>query len=148
MALISQAEWARRLGISREAVRKQVLTGKLHLVNGKVDEEQAEKERLAHKRIAGNLVSTKELLLKAKLENEIERGKILKLEAAEKEQSLISAEKVKDTLFRKGRVIRDAFLNLPDRVASVIASMDDASEIHALLTKEIRSILEELSSGE
>lgn len=140
MALISQAEYARRQGISREAVRKRVQSGKLRLVDGMVDTTIAEKD-------AKNILSTKEQLLRAKLQNEIEKGKLLKLETAEKEQSLISAEKVRETLFRKGRVIRDALLNLPDRVASVLATMSDAREIHMLLTKEIRAVLEELSDG-
>ena len=147
MALITQAEWARRQGISREAVRKQVQRGQLHLVDGKVDEIQAQKDILKNNRDKKVSASTKELLLQAKLENEIERGRILKLERLEKEQSLISADKVKETLFRKGRVIRDAMLNLPDRVSSVVATMQDAGEIHILLTKEIRAILEELSNG-
>ncbi len=147
MALITQAEWARRQGISREAVRKQIQRGQLHLVDGKVDEIQAQKDILKNNRDKKVSASTKELLLQAKLENEIERGRILKLERLEKEQSLISADKVKETLFRKGRIIRDAMLNLPDRVSSVVATMQDAGEIHILLTKEIRAILEELSNG-
>lgn len=147
MALITQAEWARRQGISREAVRKQIQRGQLHLVDGKVDEIQAQKDILKNNRDKKVSASTKELLLQAKLENEVERGRILKLERLEKEQSLISADKLKETLFRKGRVIRDAMLNLPDRVSSVVATMQDAGEIHILLTKEIRAILEELSNG-
>ena len=142
MALVSQAEWARRQGISREAVRKQIQSGRLQLVNGKVDENQAKQEQISNIKT----YSTRELFLKAKLENELERGKLLKLETAEKEQSLISADKVKDTLFRKGRAIREAFMNLPDRVASVL-EMKDARTIHITLTKEIRAILEELTSG-
>ena len=87
-----------------------------------------------------------ELYIKARLKNEIEKGKILKLERAEKERSLISADKVQETLFRKGRVIRDAMLNLPDRVSSLL-EMQKAQTIHSTLTKEIRIILEELSNG-
>lgn len=147
MALITQAEWARRQGISREAVRKQIQRGQLHLVDGKVDETQAQKDILKNNRDKKVSASTKELLLQAKLENEIERGRILKLERLEKERSLISADKVKETLFRKGRIIRDAMLNLPDRVSSIVATMQNAGEIHILLTKEIRAILEELSNG-
>ena len=147
MALITQAEWARRRGISREAVRKQIQRGQLHLVDGKIDDIQAQKDMLKNNLDKKASASTKELLLQAKLENEVERGRILKLERLEKEQSLISADKVKETLFLKGRVIRDAMLNLPDRVSSVVATMKDAREIHILLTKEILAILEELSNG-
>ena len=147
MALITQAEWARRQGISREAVRKQIQRGQLCLVDGKVDEIQAKKDLLKNNRNNKVSASIKELLLQTKLENEIERGKILKLERQEKEQSLIPPDNMKETLFRKGRVIRDAMLNLPDRVSSLVATMQDAGEIHMLLTNEIRSILEELSNG-
>ena len=147
MALITQAEWARRQGISREAVRKQIQRGQLCLVDGKVDEIQAQKDILKNNREKKASASIKELLLQAKLENEIERGRILKLERQEKENSLIPATKMKETLFRKGRIIRDTMLNLPDRVSSVLATMQDAGEIHILLTKEIRAILEELSNG-
>lgn len=139
MALITQAEYARRIGISREAVRKQVKSGKLRLVDKLIDTELAEKD-------IKKTLSTNEQLLRAKLQNEIEKGKILKLEVAEKEQSLIPADKVQETLFSKGRVIRDAFLNLPDRVSSQL-EMQNAQTIHTTLTKEIRTILEELSNG-
>lgn len=87
-----------------------------------------------------------ELYIKAKLKNEIEKGKILKLEAAEKSQSLIPADQVRETLFRKGRVIRDALLSLPDRVASML-EMQNARTIHTTLMKEIRAIVEDLSNG-
>ena len=59
---------------------------------------------------------------------------------------MIPVAQVKDTLFRKGRAIREAFTNLPDRVASVL-EMQDKRTIHITLSKEIRSILEELTSG-
>ena len=59
---------------------------------------------------------------------------------------MIPAEQVKDTLFRKSRAIREAFTNLPDRVASAL-EMQDKRTIHITLSKEIRSILEELTSG-
>lgn len=93
---------------------------------------------------AVKVANTNELLLHAKLENKIEKGKPLKLETAENERSLIPADQVKETLFKKGRVIRDAFLGLLDRVASLLITMTEASEVHSLLTKEMKQILEEL----
>ena len=58
---------------------------------------------------------------------------------------LVSAEKVRQAMFAKGRIIRDGILNVPDRVSSLIATINDASQIHEILMKELREVLEELS---
>ena len=36
-------------------------------------------------------------------------------------------------------------MNIPDRVASLLASIDEASKIHEVLSQEIRIALEEMS---
>ncbi len=153
MTLITKSEFARRHGFSKQYVTELMRTGVLEEVNGQVDEDDANyalslKQAIGRERRAKNVQkgNLQELYIRAKLQNEIEKGKILKLERAEKEQSLISTDKVQETLFRKGRVIRDAFLNLPDRVSSQL-EMQSAYTIHTILTKEIRTILEELSNG-
>ena len=151
MALITKTQFAKKHGFSRQYVTELLRDGVLQEEpNGMLDEENADyalslKQSMSQQ-IRGNKNKLQELFIRAKLQNEIEKGKLLKLETAEKEQSLISAEKVRDTLFRKGRMIREAFMNLPDRVASVL-EMKDARTIHITLSKEIRSILEELTSG-
>lgn len=154
MALITKSEFARRHGFSKQYVTELIRTGVLQEENGKLEEDDADyalslKRAMGRERHAKNARKSElqELYIKAKLKNEIEKGRILKLEAAEKAQSLIPADQVRETLFRKGRVIRDAFLNLPDRVSSIVATMQDAREIHILLSKEIRTILEDLSNG-
>ncbi len=144
MALITQAEWARRQGVSREAVRKQVQSGRLQLVNGKVDENQAKQDLLSYTKTS----STRERLFQAKLENEIAKGKILKLEVAEKEQSLIAIADVKKVIYERSRAVRNAILNVPDRCASLLASITDPGELHKVLTQELRTALEELSREE
>ena len=151
MGLITKTQFAKRHGFSRQYVTELLRDGVLQEEpNGMLDEENADyalslKQSMSQQ-TRGNKNKLQELFIRAKLQNEIEKGKLLKLETAEKEQSLISAEKVRDTLFRKGRMIREAFMNLPDRVASVL-EMKDARTIHITLSKEIRSILEELTSG-
>ena len=153
MAFITKAEFARRHGFSKQYVTELIRTGVIQEINGKLDEDDADyslslKQAMGREKRAKNARKSdlQELYIKAKLKNEIEQGKILKLEAAEKSQSLIPADQVRETLFRKGRVIRDAFLTLPDRVASVL-EMQNARTIHITLTKEIRAILEDLSNG-
>jgi hypothetical protein len=86
-----------------------------------------------------------DLLVKTKLKNEIERGKLLEAKVKSETGELISAEKVRQAMFAKGRIIRDGILNVPDRVSSLLATINDASQIHEILTKELKEVLEELS---
>ena len=147
MGYISKTNFAKKHGFSKQYVSELLREGVLQEEsNGMLDEDNADYALSLKQQSRGNKSKLQELFLKAKLQNELERGKLLKLETAEKEQSLIPAEQVKDTLFRKSRAIREAFTNLPDRVASVL-EMQDKRTIHITLSKEIRSILEELTSG-
>jgi hypothetical protein len=41
--------------------------------------------------------------------------------------------------------MRDALLNVPDRIAAVLAAERDPARVHAELTKEIKRVLHELS---
>lgn len=147
MGYISKTNFAKKHGFTKQYVSELLREGVLQEEsNGMLDEGNADYALSLKQQSRGNKSKLQELFLKAKLQNELERGKLLKLETAEKEQSLIPAEQVKDTLFRKSRAILEAFTNLPDRVASVL-EMQDARTIHITLSKEIRSILEELTSG-
>ncbi len=150
--LVTKAEYARRQGVSRQYIDKLLRQEVLRETDKKIDENEANRIMSARRAMTTELtrIATADLsdeLLRARLNNEIEKGKLLKLETAEKEKSLISTDMVKDTLFRKGRVVRDAMLNIPDRVSSVLSAMNDPREIHELLTKEIRLALEELSNN-
>jgi hypothetical protein len=86
-----------------------------------------------------------DLLVKTKLKNEIERGKILEAKAKTELGQLVSAEAVRNAMFAKGRIIRDGIMNIPDRVSALIATINDAAQIHEILSKEIREVLTELS---
>ena len=43
--------------------------------------------------------------------------------------------------------LRDSLLNIPDRLAGMLAAESDAQKIHAMLATEIRQALEELTGG-
>jgi len=58
---------------------------------------------------------------------------------------LVSVEEVRNTFFGKARVVRDGILNIPDRISSLLATINDSSKIHEILTQELRMVLEELS---
>lgn len=141
MGYITKTEFARKHGFSKQYVSELLRRGILREEGGLLDEENSDYAlslKQAVKVSSGGKNELQSLFFKAKLQNELEKGRILKLERKEKERLLIPVEKVRETIFTQGRVIRDAMLNIPDRVSSVIATMVDPAEIHDFLTKEIR----------
>lgn len=157
MSLISQSEWARRQGFSRQYVSKLISEGKVKLINGMISENQAntaleiQRNPSLPQYRSGESSYKKteninELFAKARLKNEIERGKILEARAKSEIGQLVSAEEVKKAAFAKARIVRDGILNVPDRVSALLATINDASQIHEILTKELRNVLEELSN--
>lgn len=156
MSLISRSEWARRQGFSRQYVNKLISEGKIKLINGMISENQANAvldiqrnpslpQYRAGKSSYERTENVNELFARARLKNEIERGKLLESKVKEEIGKLIDVEEVRKTAFAMGRIIRDGILNVPDRVSALIATITDASQIHEILTNELRQVLEELS---
>lgn len=66
--------------------------------------------------------------------------------ALEKEEKThCKLKDVEAAFFSAGRIVRDAMLNIPDRVKAELAAESDAFEIGETLTKEIRAALEDLA---
>ena len=158
MALISQAEWARRQGFSKQYVGKLIKLGKIKLTDGKIEEYTANAELesqrnvdLPQHRKGGGTYFVQDdihkLLVKTKLKNEIEKGKLLEARVKAETGELVPIEEVRSTFYAKGRIVRDGILNIPDRISSLLATIDDASQIHEILTQELRTVLEELSNA-
>lgn len=156
MALISQSEWARRQGFSRQYVNKLLKSGKVTLTNGKIDEYTANAELesqrhvdLPQQRKGGGSYFVQDdihkLLIKTKLKNEIERGKLLEARVKAETGELAPLEQVRNVFYSKARVVRDGILNIPDRISSLMATTNDEAKIHEILTHEFRVVLEELS---
>jgi hypothetical protein len=75
------------------------------------------------------------------------KAALLKVELEEKQGKLIDAEAVKAAAFNKGRMLRDSLLNIPDRMAAILAAESDQIKIADILAAEIRAALDELSGG-
>lgn len=149
MKLIKQSQWAKKHGFSRQYVSQLVQNGIIQLVDGLVDEEQADAIIASisdpERRKKTDIKELSTLLLKIRIKNEIERGKLLEARAKAEINELISVKDVKVAAFNKARIIRDSLMNIPDRLASLLASIDDPQKIHEVLLQEIRTALEELS---
>jgi hypothetical protein len=58
---------------------------------------------------------------------------------------LLEASEVHKSAFKIGREIRDGLLNIPDRMASLVAAESDPKKVHAMLLAEFRQVLEVLA---
>jgi hypothetical protein len=135
IALISKSEYACRQSFSKSYVSKLIKQGKVSVCNGLIDEDKANARN-----------DLKRQLPEAKLNNEIYKGQILKAKTDALTREHVSAETVKKAVQAKNRIVMDTLLRFPDRVSASIASLKDASAIHALLTNEFRNALLELSN--
>lgn len=58
---------------------------------------------------------------------------------------LVSSAEVKQLSSRRYRAIRDRILNIPDRVAAILAAEREPAQVHTILTAELKRVLHELS---
>ncbi|MCS6285200.1 MAG: hypothetical protein H8K08_07205 [Nitrospira sp.] len=72
------------------------------------------------------------------------KAKLAELEYEERVGKLMEKEKIEEEWFRLGRLVRDAVLNVPARVAGILAAESDQQKVHELLESELRQALEAL----
>ena len=80
----------------------------------------------------------------AQAEKERYKAKLAKLEYEEKIGKLVDRESVEREAFRVARVVRDAMLSIPDRLAALVTAETDQAKNHAVLTQEIMAALKGL----
>ncbi|MDX5526343.1 MAG: hypothetical protein O7167_00380 [Wolbachia endosymbiont of Andrena nigroaenea] len=158
MEKITQTEWAREIGVSKQYVCYLVKKGIVELEDGLIDRERANRaietirdpsQPLRRKNNSEN-ESTSNLstmLLKTRIKNEMERGRLLEAKAKAEIGELVAVEEVKTEAFNVARVVRNNLLNIPNRVSALLASLSDTEKIHKTLTEEITNSLEELSNA-
>lgn len=146
--LITQTEFARRMDISETVARRAIKRGRIPIegegrnkkviwpdaraaFNEKRDLSKVRKkdvakvaEQLVESGVAGideNGATESPDLWRARAVKEKYLAEIRKLEYLERTGELVSAKAVEDAAFEKGRQIRDALINIPDRTSEVIA---------------------------
>jgi hypothetical protein len=83
----------------------------------------------------------------ARAAREIYEAKLKKIEWEEKLGTLVNRRAVEVAAFNRFRVLRDAVLNVPTRMAAQLAAETDAATVHEMLETELRITLEEFSGG-
>lgn len=74
-------------------------------------------------------------------------ARLAKLEYEKAIGKVVEADAVKTQAFKVARSVRDALLNIPDRVASELAAEADPARVHARLSGEIREVLQALAGA-
>lgn len=119
MELITQSEFARRKGISKQLVSRSIQEGRIKTEkSGKINwiteadewENNADPSQRKDKKPAD--------LKEAKLEKEIYLGKRQRLAYERDSKKVIDIDLVRTEIFKQTRLLRDAVLIIPDRVAS------------------------------
>ena len=163
---VTQAEFARQNGWSRQYVSKLVQQGRIEVKGGRIDpvaakkaiEELAEPSTVLRKKADSQgettghssypMDSRKAVdFASARTMREAFRAKMAKLEYEEKAGKLTDASKVREDAFRAGRIIRDALLGMPDRLSDILAAEDDPAKIANLLQEELESVLGDMAEG-
>ena len=163
-APILASAWAAQQGFSRQYASRLIQEGVIPTcLDGRVIPEEATaaleafmdpaaarrrkgmaQEVVAHVQPEGG-ESLGHLLLRARINSEIQRGELAKLSRRKKEGDLLERSKAEDAVARMIQTIRDHFLSQPERVASQVAALTDARQIRDLLKADMVQGLSHLS---
>lgn len=83
--------------------------------------------------------------LEARAKREQFQAKQAELDYLEAIGELVPAAELRAAASNRYRAIRDKLLNIPDRLAAILAAQTDPARVHTELTKEIKQVLHELS---
>lgn len=170
---VTIAECSRQVDVDQSVIRKQIKGGKITRAAWKykkpgskqivVNVDQVIKDRAANLGQQGKAASDDQpeekktqTIQSAGLQNatraEAEawqakfKAALLKLDLEERQGQLLKKVDVEKDAFNMARRVRDALLNIPDRISAELASMTDTHVINDKLTTEITQALEELSA--
>jgi hypothetical protein len=154
MAAMSLRGFARHRGVALASVQTAIRVGRIStLPDGQIDPAVADVEWERNTR-APNGRSDDEAdgfganqYNKARAVREHYQARLAKLEFEEKTAKLIAADEVKVAAFNLFRRYRDAMLNLPDRLAAILAAETEAAKCYEILATEIRKALNEFADA-
>jgi hypothetical protein len=173
---MTQAEYARHRGCSREAVRKAIDAGRIVAFGPDklVDRELADTQwkRNTRTRISATPPGSPAAqrspegasqyappdqvgasdggdgdYWKSRARREMAEAELSELKLAEQRGVLVRVADVRTALSTKASALREAFLQLPARLAPVLAAESDQARCHDLLQTELRQVLEQFTTA-
>lgn len=162
MQLISQADYAKKRGVSQVAVHKAVKAGRITLIEGKVDPMVADVQWQANTRVRikpkaapddpgevatpaatddGNGYWT------SRARREQAEAELAELKLAEQRGLLVRAADVRAALAKNIASLREGFLQLPSRLVPLLVVESDPAKLDGLLRQEIHAVLAQLTEA-
>ena len=165
--LISPAEYARRRGVSRAAVTYAVKSGRIRLIEGKLDPEVADIQWDKNTRKVmgqGGTSSTAASVPRmpslprddeglpisgydyetARAKREYHEANIAEMKERERAGELVETARIAKALTDIGAIFRASLERLPDRIAAQVAAETDPDAVHAILEKELIGVLDDI----
>jgi phage terminase Nu1 subunit (DNA packaging protein) len=162
--LLTRAEYAERRGVAARTIGKYVQRGVIPLHNDRIDPDEADAaleiflvEPLGSGRpgdpaeVTGEGTSQRKAKLnnnsytEARTQEKNLKIELLELDVALKKGEMVLTKDVEVAAFTAAREIRDRMLNIPDRVAAIIAAETDEVTIRDMLTAHIEGELNAVS---
>ena len=152
MAIMGLREYARHRGSALSTVQKAIRSGRIpKLADGRIDSDAADAawkqntttyappvtRRADHEEDEGAVFGASQYT-KARAVREHYQARLAKIEYEERIGKLVSKDEVQVAAFNKFRQFRDAMLNIPDRVAAMLAAEPDPAKCYEILAAEIR----------
>lgn len=163
---INQAEYARRRGVSREAVRKAVQDGRITLINGKIDPAVADiqwqqntnpsqqrfglsatQQDQQQSQPAGDGSATLYNMAAARAKREHFDAQLAEMKALRESAALVDAQQMVLAITSAAAQLRMALERIPDKLAGQIAAAPDQRVVHEILTTEIEQVMHAMADG-
>jgi phage terminase Nu1 subunit (DNA packaging protein) len=161
--LITQAEYARHRGVDPTTVRDAIRAGRITLIDGKVDPVAADAQwarntrarvgsgqRPARDAGAGEGASAAapqpgESYEAARRRRELAEAQLAELKLAELRGELVRVAAVRTQVAKLAAGLREGLMQIPARLAPVLAAETDAGQVHDQLVRELRQVLEQVT---
>jgi len=157
---MSQRQYAAHRGTSHSTVQRAISSGRItQLPDGRIDSDLADQQwrnnTTPYAPASGRRTDDDEdgsgfsasQYTKARAVREHYQARLSKLEYEEKVGSLVSKAEVTAAAFNKFREFRDHLLNIPDRIAAMLAAETEAAKCYEILAVEIRKSLNDFADA-
>jgi hypothetical protein len=157
--LITREQYALRRNVAGRTIGKYVQSGVIPLWDNKIWPEEADKrldiflvDPLGSGRHNPDTVTDEGTSQRKKKENNISyteartqeknlKIELLELDVALKKGQMVLTEDVENAAFSAARELRDRMLNIPDRVAAIVAAETDEVKVRDYITEQIENEL-------
>ena len=85
--------------------------------------------------------------LRSRAVNETFKAKISQLEYEERSRKLIPAARASEYAATFSAIVKDALMSMPDRLAPMLAAVDEEKAIHRMLMAEVTAVLKKVNKA-